>query len=47
VPWRTNILGGLRYDVNEAVALKFELGREDYLGQPAWVRAAMQVAFTF
>ena len=47
VPWRTSILGGLRYDVNETVALKFELGRQDYLGQPAWVRAAMQVAFSF
>jgi hypothetical protein len=47
VPRHTSILGGLRYDVNEAVALKFELGREDYHGQPAWVRAAMQVAFSF
>ena len=34
-------------DTGEAVALKFELGRADYLGQPAWVHAAMQVAFRF
>ena len=47
MPWRTIVVGGLRYDINEAVALKFELGRADYLGLPAWVQAAMQVAFRF
>jgi hypothetical protein len=47
VPWRTIVVGGLRYDISEAVALKFELGRQDYIGLPAWVQAAMQVAFTF
>jgi hypothetical protein len=47
VPWRTIITGGLRYDLNEAVALKFELGRDNRVGQPAWVQAGMQVAFTF
>ncbi|HEX4593420.1 MAG TPA: hypothetical protein VH157_04050, partial [Bryobacteraceae bacterium] len=47
LPWRTSVGGGLRYDLSEAVALKFELGRQDYLGQPAWVQAAMQIAFTF
>ena len=46
-PWRTIFTGGLRYDLNEAVALKFELGRDNRVGQPAWVQAGMQVAFTF
>jgi hypothetical protein len=47
MPWRTIVVSGLRYDISEAVALKFELGRADYLGQPTWVQAAMQVAFRF
>jgi hypothetical protein len=47
MPWRTIVVSGVRYDVSEAVALKFEIGRADYLGQPAWVQAAMQVAFRF
>jgi hypothetical protein len=47
MPWRTIVVSGLRYDMSEAVALKFELGRTDYLGRPAWVQAAMQVAFRF
>jgi hypothetical protein len=47
VPWRTVFSGGLRYDVSESVALKFELGRETSPLQLPWIRAAMQVAFTF
>ena len=47
VPWRTVFSGGLRYDMTEAVALKFELGRETDRFRPAWIRAALQVAFTF
>jgi hypothetical protein len=47
IPWRTVFSGGLRYDMTEAVALKFELGRETDRFQPAWIRAALQVAFTF
>jgi hypothetical protein len=47
VPWRTIVVGGLRYDISEAVALKFELSQADHLGRPAWVQAAMQVAFRF
>jgi hypothetical protein len=47
MPWRTIVVSGLRYDITEAVAFKFEIGRADYLGQPAWVQAAMQVAFRF
>ena len=47
VPWRTVWSGGLRYDLTEAVALKFELGREADRNQQAFIRAALQVAFTF
>jgi len=47
VPWHTVFSGGLRYDVTEAVALKFELGRELDRDQHAFIRAALQVAFTF
>jgi hypothetical protein len=47
VPWRTVFSGGLRYDLTESVALKFELGRETSPLQLPWIRAALQVAFTF
>jgi hypothetical protein len=47
VPWRTVWSGGLRYDLSEAVALKFELGREVERNQQAFIRTALQVAFTF
>jgi hypothetical protein len=47
MPWRTIVVSGLRYDISEAVALKFEIGQANYLGQPAWIQAAMQVAFRF
>jgi hypothetical protein len=47
VPWKTVYTGGVRYDLTESVALKFELGREtDYL-RPSYISAAAQVAFTF
>jgi len=47
IPWRTVTLGGVRYDITDSVALKFELGREtNWLVSP-WIRAAAQVAFTF
>ncbi len=47
VPWRTVFSGGLRYDLTEAVALKFEIGRETSPLQQPWIRAALQLAFTF
>ncbi len=47
VPWKTVLSGGVRYDLTDAVALKFELGRETGRLQPDFLRAAMQVAFTF
>ncbi|HTC90954.1 MAG TPA: hypothetical protein VK686_21765 [Bryobacteraceae bacterium] len=46
-PWRQVWLGGLRYDITEFAALKFELGHETSWLQPAWIRAAVQLAFTF
>lgn len=47
VPWHTVWSGGVRYDISEAVALKFELGREEDRNREAFIRAALQVAFTF
>jgi hypothetical protein len=47
VPWRTVFSGGIRYDLTESLALKFELGRETSPLQLPWIRAALQVAFTF
>jgi len=46
-PWRTIFSGGVRYDLSEAVAFKFELGRETGRFQSPWIRAAAQIAFTF
>ncbi len=47
VPWKTVYTSGVRYDLTESVALKFELGREaDYL-RPSYITAAVQLAFTF
>jgi hypothetical protein len=47
LPWRTVALGGLRYDINDSLALKFELGHETSWLQSPWIRAAVQLAFTF
>jgi hypothetical protein len=47
VPWTTVYTGGVRDDLTENVALKFELNREtDYL-RPSFISAAVQLAFTF
>jgi hypothetical protein len=47
VPWKTVYTGGVRYDLTESVALKFELAREtDYL-RSSYISAAAQLAFTF
>ncbi len=47
VPWKTVYTGGVRYDLTDSVALKFELGQEsDYL-RPSYISAAVQLAFTF
>jgi hypothetical protein len=46
-PWKTVYTSGVRYDLTESTALKFELGREtDYL-RPSYITAALQLAFTF
>ena len=47
VPWRTAATGGVRYDLSDAIALKFELVRENDRLQTPWVQAGVQVAFTF
>lgn len=47
VPWKTVYTGGVRYDLTDNMALKFEVGREiDYL-RPSYISAAVQLAFTF
>jgi hypothetical protein len=47
IPWKTVYTGGVRYDLTESVALKFELAREtDYL-RSGYISAAAQLAFTF
>jgi hypothetical protein len=47
VPWETVYTGGVRHELTDSVAVKFELGREtDYL-RPSYITAAAQLAFTF
>jgi hypothetical protein len=47
VPWKTVYTGGVRDDLTDNIAVKFELGREtDYL-HPSYISAAVQLAFTF
>lgn len=46
-PWKTVYTGGVRDDLTESVAVKFEVGREtDYL-RPSYITGAVQLAFTF
>jgi len=47
VPWKTVYTGGVRYDLTESVALKFELGRETDYMRPSYISSAVQLAFTF
>jgi hypothetical protein len=47
VPWRRIWTGGVRYDMTEFAALKFEIAHETSQVQPDWIRAAVQLAFTF
>jgi len=47
VPWETVYTGGVRHELTDNVAVKFELAREtDYL-RPSYITAAAQLAFTF
>jgi hypothetical protein len=47
LPWRSAETGGIRFDLTDSVALKFELGHQTERLQPSFVQAAMQLAFTF
>jgi len=46
VPWRTAETVGARYDLTDAIAVKFEGGRGSNQLR-SWIQAAVQVAFTF
>jgi hypothetical protein len=39
--------GGVRYDLTESVALKFELARETDYMRSNFISSAVQLAFTF
>jgi hypothetical protein len=47
VPWQTVYTGGIRYELTDSAALKFELGRESDYQRAAYISAAVQLAFTF
>ena len=46
-PWRSIYSTGIRYDWNDHVALKLQLGHEADWGSPHYYQAAVQVAFAF
>ncbi len=45
--WRSMYTGGIRYDWNDHVALKFEIGHEADWAAPKFFNAAAQIAFAF
>lgn len=45
--WRSMYTAGVRYDWNDHVAVKLELGHEADWGSPHYFQAAMQIAFAF
>jgi hypothetical protein len=47
IPWKTVYTGGVRYDLTESVALKFELARETDYMRSNFISSAVQLAFTF
>jgi hypothetical protein len=47
MPWKTVYTGGVRYDLTESVALKFELDRDTEYLRSNFISAAVQLAFTF
>jgi hypothetical protein len=47
VPWQTVFTGGIRYELTDSAALKFELGRESDYQRAAYTSAAVQLGFTF
>ncbi len=46
-PWRSMYTAGVRYDWNDHVAVKLELGHEADWGAPHYYQAALQVAFAY
>jgi hypothetical protein len=47
IPWKTVYTGGVRYELTESVALKFELAREKDYMRSTYISGAIQLAFTF
>jgi hypothetical protein len=47
IPWKTVYTAGVRDDLTESVALKFELARETDYMRSSYISAAVQLAFTF
>ncbi|MGD0435923.1 MAG: hypothetical protein ABSB86_05630 [Bryobacteraceae bacterium] len=47
IPWKTVYTGGIRHDLTDSVALKFELGRETDYMRSGYITAALQLAFAF
>jgi hypothetical protein len=47
MPWKTVYTGGVRYDLTDSVALKFELDRDSEYLRSSFISAAVQLAFTF
>jgi hypothetical protein len=47
MPWKTVYTGGVRYELTDSVALKFELGRDTQYLRSNLISSAVQLAFTF
>jgi hypothetical protein len=47
IPWKTVYTAGVRDDLTESVALKFELAREKDYMRSTYISGAIQLAFTF
>jgi hypothetical protein len=47
IPWKTVYTGGVRHDLTDSVALKFELARETDYMRSSYISAAVQLAFAF
>jgi hypothetical protein len=47
MPWKTVYTAGVRYDLTDSVALKFELGHDTEYLRSNFISAAVQLAFTF
>jgi hypothetical protein len=47
IPWKTVYTGGVRHDLTDSMALKFELARETDYMRSSYISAAVQLAFAF